>query len=136
MADLNFENFKDEFIFQASTSSGKGGQHVNKVSTRIILLFNVSQSKLLSHAQKAKIYDKLAGRINLEGVLKISVQSERSQYINKKLAIKKFFDLLREAFFENKKRLATKPSKSAILERLKQKKLKGELKKLRSKNVD
>lgn len=134
MTELTFENFQDEIIFQASRSSGKGGQHVNKVSSRIELFFDIKNTSLLTDRQKDKILDKLRNRISNLGVLKVAVESERSQFYNKKLAIKKFFDLLHEAFKEQKKRIASKPSRSAVASRLKEKKRASEIKDRRKKD--
>ena len=79
-SDLSGRNFENEFIFNATRSSGPGGQHVNKVSTRIELRFDIGASLLLSEGEKALIRNKLAGRISKEGILLINAQSERSQY--------------------------------------------------------
>ena len=134
MTELTFEKFEGELVFQASRSSGKGGQHVNKVSSRIELFFDVKTTNLLTDRQKDKILDKLRNRISNLGVLKVAVESERSQHYNKKLAIIKFFDLLNGAFKEQKKRIASKPSRSAVAARLKEKKYLSEIKGRRKKD--
>ena len=127
-------DFLPELGFQASRSGGKGGQNVNKVSTKIELEFNVAASALLTDAQKAIITEKLANRITAEGLLRIVSQTERSQLGNKRKAIDKFYDLLEKALTPRKKRIATKPSKATKEKRLTEKKQRSEKKSLRKKD--
>jgi ribosome-associated protein len=134
MSTLNFNKILDEAVFQATLSSGKGGQHVNKVSTRIVLLLDVAGSAALSEQQKEKIIKKLKGKISSAGILQIASQDQRSQLLNKKTAIKKLYELLIYALQENKKRIPTQVSRSSVIKRLKEKKRKGEIKSLRKKD--
>ena len=127
--------FFREFKFQTSRSSGPGGQHVNKVDSRVELRFNIRESQLLSDEDKAKISEKLATRINNDGILSIVVQADRSQLKNKQAAIEKFFDLLTQVFTPVKKRRPTKPSRGSKERRLKTKRIGSEKKSLR-KNPD
>lgn len=113
--------FYREFKFQTSRSSGPGGQHVNKVDSRVELRFNVRESQVLNEVDKIKILEKLASRINNEGVLSIVVQADRSQLKNKQASIEKFFALLTFVFTPVKKRRPTKPSRGARERRLKTK---------------
>lgn len=133
MPSFTIENFEPEFVFKATRSGGKGGQNVNKVSSKAELYFDLNASNVLSDTQKLIIHKKLASRINKEGILKVEVQSERSQYFNKKLAAEKFIELINNALKERKKRVATKPSKSSKEKRLKTKKLKSDVKQGRKK---
>src|SRR6185436_6646572 len=91
-----------EFRFKAVRSSGKGGQHVNKVSTSVELYFNIHESRLLDDKQKEEIFSKLKNRINSEGVLSLVSQSERSQLANKKKVIKRFDELIAKAVEKKK----------------------------------
>jgi ribosome-associated protein len=120
-----------ELSFRTSRSGGKGGQNVNKVSTKVELLFDVKSSVHLSEEQKQKILQRLQNRITSEGILQIISQTERSQYANKLKALNQFDRLIRNAFVEKKKRIATKISKAAKERRLQSKKIVSEKKQLR-----
>tara|TARA_R110001583_G_scaffold47611_2_gene149059 strand:+ start:8896 stop:9318 length:423 start_codon:yes stop_codon:yes gene_type:complete len=126
------DSFFREFKFQTSRSSGPGGQHVNKVSSRVELRFDVRESQLLEESDKAIIFLKLATRINNDGILSIVVQADRSQLKNKQAAVEKFFDLLTQVFTPVKKRRPTKPSRGSKERRLKAKRIGAEKKTRRS----
>ncbi|SHI42624.1 alternative ribosome rescue aminoacyl-tRNA hydrolase ArfB [Pseudozobellia thermophila] len=111
-----------ELQFKAVRSSGAGGQHVNKVATKVELAFDVAESAALSEAEKERIFDKLANRINKDHVLQLQCDDSRSQSKNKALAIERFLELLEKALKRKKKRRKTKPSRSSIEKRLKSKK--------------
>jgi len=124
-------DFSKEFKFSASRSGGPGGQNVNKVSSKIELRFNVSESTILTVEEKEIIIAKLATRINNDGELVIVSQSERSQLANKEKAIEKFYSLLSKALKPVKKRKPTKPSKASKEKRLDTKKVNSERKQRR-----
>lgn len=121
-------DFEKEFQFKTSRSSGPGGQNVNKVETKVELLFAVYSSEVLTEEEKEILAKKAANKIDQEGILHLTAQDKRSQIQNKELVVRKFYDLLRKAFEKKKIRKATKPSKTAIEKRLKAKKLQAEKK--------
>ncbi len=131
--DLKNRDFSPEFVFTASRSSGPGGQHVNKVSTRVELRFNVTQSQMLTEAEKEIIQTKLAAKINSEGEFILVSQSERSQLMNKENVIEKFYLLIIKALTPVKKRKPTKPSRAAKEKRLEEKRIIAEKKERRKK---
>ena len=122
-----------ELSFRFARSGGPGGQNVNKVSTRVELLFDVVNSPSLDEPQKHRVLTALRSRMGADGVLRIVSDESRSQWRNREEAIQKFTDLLRTALAVRKKRIRTKPSASAREERIKKKKAHGGTKKLRGK---
>ena len=125
-----------EFSFRTSRSSGKGGQNVNKVSTKVELDFDVLNSRFLDPYQKQRILELLSSRINKENILRVVVQSERSQFRNKELAIEKCLVLIENCLKEKKKRLRSKLPRSVKEKRLTEKKKRGEIKSLRKRRDD
>jgi ribosome-associated protein len=127
-------NFGSEFEFQASRSGGKGGQNVNKVSTKIELCFDINNSMLLKDEEKNILLVKLKNKIDKKGVLRLVSQKERSQLLNKLDAIKKFYSIVEKAFKKEKKRHKTNPTKISKEERLSSKKIVSQKKSYRSKD--
>lgn len=122
-----------ELVFTASRSGGPGGQNVNKVNSKVNLQFNVGNSLILTPEEKQIIAQKLSSKINRVGVLLLSAQESRSQSDNKETVVAKFDKLMVKAFERKKARKATKPSKGAVQERIKKKKVVSEKKKWRRK---
>ncbi len=116
------DDLHKEVKYKTSRSGGAGGQHVNKVSTKVELLFNVNESLVLSENQKQKIIEKLVNRIDNEGILHLQCDETRSQLKNKELALKRLEELLKEALKPVKKRKPSKPTKAAKRKRLDEKK--------------
>ena len=112
----------NECRFEATRSSGSGGQNVNKVSTKVILLFNVLESNVLSQLQKDVFLSELHTRISKHGIFRISSGRERTQLANRKLVTEKFKSLVEKAFETEEERIATKPTKSSKLKRIDSKK--------------
>lgn len=98
---------EDELRFAVSRSGGPGGQHVNKVSTRVTLMFDLESSPSLSAPQKARIRNRLASRVSREGVLRIVSQASRSRTLNQAAAVERFVELLRAALRREKPRRPT-----------------------------
>lgn len=107
-----------EVRFKASLSGGKGGQNVNKVSTKIELYWTPSESKLIEEEVKEVLLLKLASKLSQEGELRVVCEEDRSQLKNKEKAMEKFYKLITACFKTQKKRKATKPTKSSITKRL------------------
>lgn len=125
-----------EFSFRTSRSSGPGGQHAQKSSTRVELLFDVANSPSLTDAQRTRLLERLASYIDTAGVLHLVSQSERSQLRNKEEVIARFQTLMRKALRRRKRRKPTRPTRASREQRLKKKKRRGETKKLRRKVGD
>jgi len=125
-----------ELEFRSSRSGGPGGQNVNKLETRIELLFDVARSPSLTDEQRNVLKSNLRSKLDTDGVLRVVSQESRSQWQNKRLAVEKFVLLLRKALKSQRKRVATKPSRSAKEKRLKLKKIRGERKKLRRESYE
>ncbi len=130
---MDFKIILSELIIKATRSGGKGGQNVNKVSTRIQLFFYVKNSSGLSDEEKNLIQHKLKNKLNDEGVLLIDVQEDRTQLGNKKIALKKLEESLTNALKKKKKRIKTGVTVAAKRKRIEGKKIVGEKKQLRQK---
>lgn len=128
------ESLITEVKFKTSRSGGAGGQHVNKVSTKVELDFDVEGSKILSDEQKEIIQQKLSSRLTTEGILQIISQSERSQLRNKKVTLDKFQEIISACFVIQKKRRPSRVPRAVKEKRLLNKKMKAEIKKLRKKD--
>lgn len=130
---LNKENLIKELHFKAIRSSGAGGQHVNKVSSKIELTFDVLNSQVLSSRQKETLQVKLSNRISKDGILILFCDESRSQHKNKELAIKRFIELISNALKRQKVRRATRPSRSSVIRKAENKKKNSAKKSLRKK---
>ncbi|GLU43317.1 alternative ribosome rescue aminoacyl-tRNA hydrolase ArfB [Allomuricauda sp. NBRC 101325] len=123
----------NELQFKAVRSSGAGGQHVNKVSSKVEVAFAVPLSQGLSETEKQRILLKLQSRLTNDGVLLLQCDEARSQHRNKDLVVKRLFDVLMKALEIPKKRKPTNPTKSSVEKRLKLKKMSAERKATRKK---
>ena len=132
--NLNKESLQKEVTFKASRSGGKGGQNVNKVSSKVELLFSADHSALFNEDEKQLLNDKLHSRFNKDGYIQVICDEERSQYLNKEIGLEKLMNLLVKALHQPKLRKPTKISKAAKAARLETKKLNSIKKEGRKRN--
>jgi ribosome-associated protein len=125
-----------EVSYKTSRSGGKGGQNVNKVSSKVELLFSVTSSSLFTEDEKELLNHKLQSRFNKDGLIQVICDIERSQYLNKEKAIERLIVLLTKALHQPKKRKPTKVSKAAKAARLNDKKILSDKKKDRKRDFD
>lgn len=118
---FNKEALIQEITFKAIRSSGSGGQHVNKVASKVELIFDLKRSLVLNDVEKEQLFVKLSNRLTKEGILILQCSEHRSQHRNKELVIKRFLELLSDALIPSKKRIPTKIPRSVIKKRLKNK---------------
>lgn len=130
---MNQEQIYNELEFKAVRSSGAGGQHVNKVATKVELSFSIPNSIGLSDTEKERLLKNLANRLSKEHILTLTSQESRSQHKNKELVTKRFFELLKKALIKPKSRKATKPTKASVKRRIEAKKQQSEKKENRKK---
>jgi len=109
----------NELTFKAIRSSGAGGQNVNKVSSKVELIFNLRESSVFSEAQTTLLQSKLQNRLTKEEVLMLQCDESRSQHKNKELVIKRFLELIKTSLIIPKKRIPTKIPRAVIKKRLK-----------------
>jgi ribosome-associated protein len=123
---------KDELVFKFSRGGGPGGQNVNKVNTRVTVLFDAANSRSFSDEQKGQILRRLASRADKNGVIRVVSQQYRTQKANRKAAVERLEQLLRGALKKKKVRKKTRVPEAAKRKRLEKKKRRGFLKKQRA----
>ena len=128
---METEKIKAEITYKAVRSSGAGGQNVNKVSSKVVLSFDVQNSQALSEEEKELISEKLASRLTSEKILILNCDEDRSQLKNKEIVTKRALELLKKALLVPKIRKATKIPKAVIRKRIKDKKNTSEVKQSR-----
>ena len=128
-------NFEQECTFSTSRSSGAGGQHVNKVETKVELRFNIDDSNLLTDEEKELLKKNLKNRIVQDCILQITSQTDRSQHRNKENCIELFYELLEIGLKKPKKRIKRRITKAMKERRLERKRQHSDKKK-RRRNID
>jgi len=123
----------NELQFKAVRSSGPGGQNVNKVSSKVVLTFDLMNSIALDEEEKERAVKKLKSKLTLEGILILNCDEDRSQLKNKAIVTKRFLEMIEKALTIPKERKATKVPKSVIEKRLKDKSVASEIKQNRKK---
>lgn len=121
--NFNKADLQKEITYKTSRSGGKGGQNVNKVSSKVELLFSVDNSLLFTDEEKLLLNEKLQSRFNKDGLVQVICDEERSQYLNKEKAVERLIVLLTRALQKPKVRKATKVSKAAKAVRLADKRI-------------
>ncbi len=120
---MNKEQILTELQFKAIRSSGPGGQHANKVSSKVELSFHIEASAGLIERQKKRVLLKLGNKLSKEGLLILQCDESRSQHKNKELVIKRFLKLIEKSLVVPKARKKSRPTRSSIEKRLKGKKI-------------
>jgi ribosome-associated protein len=127
--DLTIDD--DELRFEFARSSGPGGQNVNKVETKVRLLFDLKGSRSLTPHQRSRIAERLSTRITKDGILHVSSQRHRSREANRKATVDRFVELLAEALIEDEPRVKTRVPKTQRKKRLESKRRRSRKKAMR-----
>ncbi|WP_433835125.1 alternative ribosome rescue aminoacyl-tRNA hydrolase ArfB [Flavobacterium anhuiense] len=130
---MEAEKIISELNFKAVRSSGSGGQNVNKVSSKVVLSFDLNASQALSDDEKLLLKENIAARLTSENILILNCDEDRSQLKNKEIVIKRFLEIVKKGLYVPKVRKATKVPKAAIKKRIKEKKNISDLKQSRRK---
>ncbi len=130
---MEIQKIISELQFKAVRSSGAGGQNVNKVSSKVVLSFDLKNSQALSEEEKALLEMNLASRLTGDLILILNCDEDRSQLKNKEIVTKRFLQIIQKALVVPKIRKATKVPKSVIKKRIKDKKNLSDLKQSRKK---
>ena len=126
---------RSELAVRASRSSGAGGQHVNKRSSRIEISWNIAASSALSDDQRDRLLTRLSSRLSDEGAIRVVASDTRSQLRNREAAEKRLAETIAKALIVQKKRKATKRPRAANEARLVEKKKHSDRKRERKRPI-
>lgn len=118
---MNKDILQSELQFRAVRSSGAGGQNVNKVASKVELIFDLDASLGLTYDEKQRLKQSISNRLTKDNLLLLQCDESRSQHKNKTLVIERFFNLLNDGLIVQKERVPTKIPRSVIKKRLKAK---------------
>jgi ribosome-associated protein len=130
---MDQEKIISELTFKAVRSSGAGGQNVNKVSSKVVLFFDLGNTEAVDEVEKLRLIDKLATKLTSENILILNCDEDRSQLKNKEIVIKRFLELIKKGLHIPKVRKPTKIPKSVVERRLKDKSTTADVKQNRKK---
>ena len=130
---MDVDILQNELEFSAVRSGGPGGQHANKVSSKVVLFFDIKNSQALSEHEKERLLDKLSSKLNKKDQLMLTCDESRSQHKNKQIVINRLLVLLESGLKIDKKRIPTKVKRSEKARRLEAKKKRSHKKTLRQK---
>ncbi len=130
---MDSEKIISELNFKAVRSSGSGGQNVNKVSSKVVLNFDLNASQALSDEEKLLLKENISARLTSENILILNCDEDRSQLKNKEIVTKRFLEIIKKGLYVPKVRKATKVPKAVIKKRIKDKKNISDLKQSRRK---
>lgn len=130
---MDTDLLKSELTYKYVRSSGSGGQHVNKVSSKAELYFNLKDSQVFTQEEKQKLSEFLSNRLTKDGILILACDESRSQFRNKALVTQRFLELIEEGLKEEKERIKTKVPKAVKRKRLARKRKTSEKKANRKK---
>lgn len=128
---MDIEILKNELEFAAVRSGGPGGQHANKVSSKVVLYFDIKNSQALTEKEKERLLDKLSSRLNKKNQLMLTCDESRSQHKNKQIVTNRLLTILEDSLTVSKKRIPTKVGRSEKARRLEAKKKRSLKKTLR-----
>ena len=130
---MEIQKLISELNYKAVRSSGAGGQNVNKVSSKVVLSFDLKKSNALADEEKLLLEKNLSSRLTTDSILILNCDEDRSQIRNKEIVTKRFLELIKKGLIVQKTRKETKIPKSAIRKRIKNKKSTSQLKQNRRK---
>jgi ribosome-associated protein len=133
---VHIDSLRPWIEWRFDRASGPGGQNVNKVATRVTLLFDFETCDLLTPRQRARIRNRLSTRLTRSGRLRVVSQKARTQIANRTLAEQRLCELLQTAFRQRRRRIPTRPTRAAQERRLRSKKQRGQIKRLRQKRFN